>query len=143
LLTSEGTTRYLDGDLRDSASIVDRSLLDFSRPVAVLLIGVLHLIADPATVISEYMAAVPAGSYLAITQPASDVNASQAAAGAQRYNSQVATKQIRRSRAETTAFLDGLEIVEPGVVQCHRWRPSPGADVSREVSGWAAVARKK
>ena len=142
LLTSSGSTLYLDGDVRDSASILERSRLDFAQPVAVLLIGVLHLIADPATVINEYLAAVPAGSYLAITQPASDVNASEAAAGAQRYNSQVATKQIRRSRAETTAFLDGLEIIPPGVVQCHRWRPAPGADVSREVSGWAAVARK-
>jgi hypothetical protein len=60
-----------------------------------------------------------------------------------RCNSQVATEQIRRSWAETTALLDGPEIVPPGVVQCHRWRPCPGADVSREVSGWAAVARKK
>ncbi|MFF5296011.1 SAM-dependent methyltransferase [Paractinoplanes globisporus] len=145
--TDAGATAYIDGDLRDPAPILAtaRRTLDFDRPIAVQLIGVLHLIADeenPKAIIDELMAAVPAGSYLAITQPASDVNAEQAAAGAQRYNSKVATKQTRRTREQTAAFLDGLEIVEPGVVQCHRWRPEPGADVSREVSGWAAVARK-
>jgi hypothetical protein len=145
--TDAGATAYIDGDLRDPAPILAtaRETLDFARPIAVQLIGVLHLISDaenPKAIIDELMAAVPPGSYLAITQPASDVNPEQAAAGAQRYNSQVATRQTRRSRAETTAFLDGLQLVDPGVVQCHRWRPEPGADTTREVSGWAAVARK-
>jgi hypothetical protein len=146
--TDAGATAYIDGDLRDPGPILTaaRATLDFSKPIAVQLIGVLHLIADdehPKVIIDELMAAVPSGSYLAITQPASDVNSEQVAAGAQRYNSKVATKQTRRSHAQTTAFLDGLEIVEPGVVQCHRWRPAPGAGLDREVSGWAAVARKR
>ncbi|GAA2639592.1 SAM-dependent methyltransferase [Paractinoplanes durhamensis] len=59
-----------------------------------------------------------------------------------RYHSQVATKQTRRSRAETTRFFDGLDLVEPGVEQCHRWKPAPGADTTRDVSGCAAVGRK-
>jgi hypothetical protein len=55
----------------------------------------------------------------------------------------VATKQTRRSRAEVARFVEGLEAVEPGVVQMHRWRPEPGANVDDyEVSGWAVVARK-
>ncbi|GIM93752.1 SAM-dependent methyltransferase [Paractinoplanes toevensis] len=142
-----GATAYIDGDLRDPAPILAtaRQTLDLGRPVAVLLIGVLHLIADeedPAGIIAELMAAVPPGSFLAITQPASDVNVSQAAAGQQRYNSKVATKQTRRTRDETAAFLGGPDLVEPGVVQCHRWKPAAGADLSREVSGWAAVGRK-
>jgi hypothetical protein len=145
--TPAGATAYIDGDLRDPDPILATAheTLDFGRPIAVLLIGVLHLIADeeePKQIIDHLMAAVPSGSFLAITQPASDVNADQAAAGQQRYNSKVATKQTRRTRAETTAFLDGLTLVEPGVVQCHRWRPAPDADVAREVSGWAAVAQK-
>ena len=145
--TDAGATAYIDGDLRDPEPILAtaRETLDFTRPVAVLLIGVLHLISDeenPKGIIDRLMAAVPAGSHLALTQPASDVNASQAAAGAQRYNSHVVTKQTRRSRSSTTAFLDGLTLVEPGVVQCHRWKPAPDADLTREVSGWAAVGRK-
>ena len=146
--TDAGATAYIDGDLRAPGRVLAaaRETLDFSEPIAVLLIGVLHLISDaedPAGIIAELMAAVPAGSYLAVTQPASDVNAEQAAAGAQRYNEWVVTKQTRRSREETSAFLDGLEIVEPGVVQLHRWHPEPGAaDLDREVSGWAGVGRK-
>jgi len=71
-----------------------------------------------------------------------DIGTGIPAAGAQRYNQNVATKQTRRSREQTTAFLDGLEIVEPGVAQCHRWHPDPGTDLSRDVSGWGAVGRK-
>ena len=83
------------------------------------------------------------GSYLVISQPASDVHADLAAEGARRYNERVATKQTRRSRAEVARFVEGLEVVEPGVVQMHRWRPEPGANVDGyEVSGWAVVARK-
>jgi trans-aconitate methyltransferase len=142
-----GATAYLDGDLRDPAPILAAAAgtLDFSRPVAVLLIGVLHLISDdekPAEVVARLMGAVPPGSYLAVTQPASDVNAAEAAEGARRYNSHVTTKQTRRSHSETSAFFDGLSLVDPGVVQVHRWRPAPGTDLSREVSGWGGVAVK-
>jgi hypothetical protein len=146
--TDAGATAYIDGDLRAPKPILATAheTLDFTQPVAVLLIGVLHLISDeenPAGIIAELMSAVPAGSYQVVTQPASDVNADQAAAGAQRYNDRVATRQTRRTREQTAAFLDGLEIVEPGVVQFHRWRPDPGAtDLTREVSGWGAVGRK-
>jgi len=146
--TDAGATAYIDGDLRDPAPILATAAetLDFGKPVAVLLIGVLHLISDeenPRGLIDRLMAAVPPGSYLALTQPASDVNVEQAAAGAQRYNQNVATKQTRRTREQTAAFLDGLTPVEPGVVQCHRWHPDPGAtDLEREVSGWAGVGHK-
>ena len=49
----------------------------------------------------------------------------------------------RRSRAAVTGFFRGLELVEPGVVQTHRWHPEPDAAASEyEVSAWAAVGRK-
>jgi trans-aconitate methyltransferase len=142
-----GATAYLDGDLRRPEPLLEAAAetLDFSQPVAVLLIGVLHLISDeekPGDVIGRLMSAVPPGSYLALTQPASDVNASEAAEGARRYNSHVTTKQTRRSQTETAAFFAGLDLVEPGVVQIHRWHPDPGTDLAREVSGWGGVARK-
>ena len=82
LLTSsaEGATAYLDADLRDPEPILRTAAqtLDFSQPVGVILVGVLHLISDdekPEAIIGRLMAEVPSGSYLVLTQPASDVDA--------------------------------------------------------------------
>jgi S-adenosyl methyltransferase len=150
LLTSgpQGKTAYIDGDLRHPEAVLKeaRRTLDLSQPVAVLLIGVLHLISDeenPYGIIDTLMSAVPSGSYLAVTQPASDVNADVVAEGARRYNAHVNTAQTRRSHDQTTRYFDGLEIIEPGVVQVHRWRPGPDAEqLDREVSAWGGVGRK-
>jgi hypothetical protein len=146
--SDEGATAYLDADLRDPEPILRTAAqtLDFSQPVGVILVGVLHLISDdekPEAIIGRLMAEVPSGSYLMLTQPASDVDAEAVAAGAQRYNSRVTTPQTRRSRDEVTGFFDGLDLVEPGVVQPHRWRPDPdGPPPAGESSNWAGVARK-
>jgi hypothetical protein len=150
LLTStpDGVTAYVDADLRRPDEILRhaRQTLDFTRPVAVILVGIMHLISDdedPYGLAARLMAATVPGSYLVITQPASDVHADAAAEGARRYNERVATKQTRRSRAEVARFVEGLEVLEPGIVQMHRWRPEPGVDVDGyEVSGWAVVGRK-
>jgi hypothetical protein len=150
LLTStpEGTCAYLDADLKDTGKILQEAerTLDFSRPVAVLFIGVLHLVSDadePLRIMGEMLDATVAGSYLALTQPAKDVNADQVAEGARRYNEHVKTPQTRRTYAETLRFFDGMEVVPPGLVQCHRWRPAPGAvGLEENVSAYGGVARK-
>ena len=150
LLTStpEGACAYLDADLKDTAKILHEAArtLDFSRPVAVLFIGVLHLVSDeedPDRIMGEMLDATVAGSYLALTQPAKDVNADQVAEGARRYNAQVTTPQTRRTYAETLRFFDGMEVIPPGLVQCHRWRPDPGAiGLEENVSAYGGVARK-
>jgi hypothetical protein len=150
LLTStpEGTCAYLDADLKDTGKILQEAerTLDFSRPVAVLFIGVLHLVSDadePLRIMGEMLDATVAGSYLALTQPAKDVNADQVAEGARRYNEHVKTPQTRRTYAETLRFFDGMEVVPPGLVQCHRWRPAPGAvGLNENVSAYGGVARK-
>jgi S-adenosyl methyltransferase len=147
--TPEGATAYIDADLRGPGKIVQEAArtLDFSQPVAVLLVGILHLISDdedPYGIVAQLVEAVPSGSYLALTHPASDVNAQAVAEGARRYNQSVASPQTRRSFAETSRFLQGLEVVEPGVVQCQRWHPGPGADgQDYEVPAWAGVGRKR
>ena len=93
---------------------------------------------------ARLMAAVPAGSYLALTQPAKDINAEEVAEGARRYNERVKVPQTRRTHAETLRFFDGLQVVPPGLVQCHRWRPDPGATgLDESVSAWGGVARKE
>jgi hypothetical protein len=150
LLTStpEGACAYLDADLKDTGKILQEAerTLDFSRPVAVLFIGVLHLVSDadePLRIMGEMLDATVAGSYLALTQPAKDVNADQVAEGARRYNEHVKTPQTRRTYAETLRFFDRMEVVPPGLVQCHRWRPATGAvGLEENVSAYGGVARK-
>jgi S-adenosyl methyltransferase len=147
LLTSgSGRTAYVDADLRDAAQILGEAArtLDFSQPVAVMLIAVLHLIpdaADPWRVVGTLMRAVPAGSYLVISHPASDVEAPSAAQAASRYNELVASPMRRRSEDEVARFFAGLDLVEPGLVQLHQWRPAEGDPVAPS-SGYGAVARK-
>ena len=151
LLTStpEGACAYLDADLKDTGKILQEAArtLDFSRPVAVLFIGVLHLVSDadePLRIMGEMLDATVPGSYLALTQPAKDVNADEVAEGARRYNQHVKTPQTRRTYAETLRFFDGMEVVPPGLVQCHRWRPAPGAvGLEENVSAYGGVARKQ
>jgi hypothetical protein len=146
--TPEGACAYLDADLRDPAPILEQAArtLDFSKPVAVLFIGVLHLVADeedPYGIVARTVAATAPGSYLALTQPAADVDADVVAEGARQYNQNVKTAQTRRTREQTLRFFDGLDLVPPGVVQFHQWRPDPGGPVIEgNVSGWAGVARK-
>ncbi len=145
--TPQGATDYLQADLRDPDVILDRAaaVLDFSQPVAVMLLGVLHLIQDsedPWGIVARLMAATPPGSYLTISHPAIDIHPAQA--DAQRvYNERVSTPQTLRTREQVARFLTGLELVEPGLVQVHQWRPDPG-DFAPEgvVSAHGAVARK-
>ncbi len=74
--------------------------------------------------------------------PASDIDTAAAARAAQRYNKLVATPQTRRSRAEVTRFFEGLDLLEPGLVQTDQWRPEPGAGPGGRAPGYAAVGRK-
>jgi len=143
-----GTTSYLDADLRDTAKILAEAaaLLDFREPVAVLLIGILQLIPDeddPRAIVARLMAAVPPGSWLAIFHPASDILADQMKAVARSVSTRAATPTTLRARPQVMRFFDGLELLEPGLVQVHRWRPgSPAPDMGDEVPGYAGLARK-
>jgi hypothetical protein len=146
--TPEGGTSYLDEDIRDPEIILARAadMLDFTKPVAVMLLGVLYMIPDedwPHEIVATLMDAVPPGSYLAISHPASDVDADAAAEAARQYDSSLPTTQTNRTREQVTRFFDGLELLDPGVVQLNRWRPDPGdPDPVIEISSWAGLARK-
>jgi hypothetical protein len=149
LLTStpEGATAYLEADLREPDTILTEAArtLDFEQPVALMLIGVLHLVQDsedPYGIVARYLAAVPPGSYLAISHPASDINANQAEVQ-RRYNERVSTPQTLRSHAQVCRFFDGLQLVPPGVVYVHTWRADPGDEPAPEAtSAHGGVARK-
>ena len=150
LLTSspEGATAYIDADLRATSAILEQAadVLDFRQPVAVLLLGIMQGIPDtdqPGEIIARLMTAVPSGSYLALTQIAGDVAADEVAAGVQRYNQQAAVPVAARTHAEVGRFFAGLDLVDPGVVQVHRWRAGAG-DVGngRNLAIYAGVGRK-
>ncbi|HEY6493480.1 MAG TPA: SAM-dependent methyltransferase [Trebonia sp.] len=141
-----GKTAYLDADLRDPDAILAGAAqtLDFSSPVAVMLVGVLHCIpddGDPWGVVKRVMAAVPSGSYLVLGHPASDVEAeaAQATAG---LNTRLADPVTFRPHDQVARFVDGLELLEPGVVSYSQWRPGPDAGTRKPVPAWCAVARK-
>ena len=91
------------------------------------------------------MDAVAPGSYLVISHPASDIQAEAMARMARGLNQrQRGSEQVRfRAEAEVLRFFDGLDLVEPGLVQPHRWRPCPGTFAPQhDVSAWCGVARK-
>jgi len=145
--TPEGATSYIAADLRDPAPVLRQaaSVLDFCQPVAVMLLGVLHLVSDaedPWGLVATLMDGVPQGSYLVISHPALDISEAQAA-GQRAYNQHVATPQTLRTRDQVARFFAGLELVPPGLVQVHQWRPDPG-DAAPEgtVSAHGGVARK-
>jgi hypothetical protein len=146
--TPEGETSYLQADLRDTGTILQEAArtLDFARPTAVMLVSILQLLRDeddPYGIVAQLMSEVPRGSYLVLTHPASDILGELVAESARRYNESVVTPITLRSFGQFARFFDGLELVDPGIVQCHRWHPRPDEPVSEyEVAGWGAVGRK-
>jgi hypothetical protein len=141
-------TAYVDADLRDPGKILAEAahLLDFSEPVAVMLISVLHLIPDeddPYAIVARLMEAVPSGSWLALSHPARDVHPRQVTEAESRFNQLAPAKATLRTRAEILRLFDGLELLEPGLVQVHQWRPglaAPGHN--QEAAGYCGLARK-
>jgi O-methyltransferase involved in polyketide biosynthesis len=128
LLTSSpaGMTDYIQADLRDSQTIVAGAArtLDFTQPVAVILIGVLHFIPDdedPYGALTRLMGAVPSGSYLVMGHAASDIAPEAAAELAVRYNAMSSATITPRSREQVARFFDGLEMVPPGLVPISEW----------------------
>jgi hypothetical protein len=144
----EGATDYIDADARDTGTILAEAakLLDFSQPVAVMLLGVLHCIPDeddPAGIVARLLDAVAAGSYVVIVHPASDVAGDEMEQAMEDYNSQAESALRARSHAEINRFFHGLDLVEPGLVQIHRWRPGPDdVDPGRELAAYGALGRK-
>jgi hypothetical protein len=146
--TEPGVTAYLDMDLRDTDKLLEQAAetLDFSQPIAIMLLGILHLISDeedPWGIVARLVSAAPSGSYLVITHPASDLLPETQDEASRRYNQNVATHQTLRSYAEVARFFDGLDLLEPGLVQWHLWRPEPGDAAPDDFkSGHCGVARK-
>ena len=143
----DGATAYVDADLRDPETILAAAaeVLDFSRPVAVMLVAILQHIGDqddPYGIVARLLAEIPSGSYLALSHPARDIHAAAMAEIADRMNKLVAEKVTFRTRAEVLRFFDGLELVEPGLVPVPRWRPASHLDAAGPTVMWGGVGRK-
>lgn len=131
--TPEGAVDYIQGDLRDPKSILDRAseTLDFGQPVAVMLVGILHFFPpadDPYGIVGRLLEAVPSGSYLVICHLASDIHADEMTEVARRFNETTNETWFLRSNADVARFFDGLHLVDPGVVQVDHWRPHDGPE---------------
>jgi S-adenosyl methyltransferase len=142
-----GVTDYIDADLRDYEKILSgaANTLDFGQPVAVMLIAVMHLISDeddPYEIVSRLLAAVPPGSYLALSHVSSDIDTRASVEGSKRLNPIMYQQQHHRNRAEVTSFFDGLQLVEPGMVRVQEWRPDTEEEASTPSVMWCGVARK-
>jgi S-adenosyl methyltransferase len=150
LLTSgpAGRCDYVYADLRDQTTILGAAghTLDLNRPVAVMLLLILHLIPDadgPHAVVNALLDAMPSGSYLILAHPASDVRPDAVAEMTRRINQRLSgTKATLRDRAEITRFFAGLDLVDPGVVQPQQWHPDPAEPGPADVTAWCGVARK-
>ncbi|MFJ9963179.1 SAM-dependent methyltransferase [Streptomyces avermitilis] len=144
--TPEGATDYIDADVHDPETIIRgaAATLDFGRPVAVMMLGILNFVLDTARaqdIVRRIMAAVPSGSHLVLTHPTTDAGlGGEGNVAAMKFWNDNATPPITaRSREEVTAFFDGLDLITPGIVSCSQWRSDSTAEV---LPQFGAVAVK-
>jgi hypothetical protein len=154
LLTSHpaGVTDYVHASFQNPDRILAEAArtLDFSQPIAVMLLAILHVIPDsedpaqdPFQIVRRIMDALPSGSFLVISHPASDINPEQSAEIAKRFNQRLGSVQSSgRSRREVTRFFTGLDLVPPGIVPTPQWRPEPTGRPPDSEPAYAAVGRK-
>jgi S-adenosyl methyltransferase len=150
LISNEaGATDYIHADLRDTPAILDQAarLLDFTRPVAVTLLAILHAIPDsddPHAIVARLMDTVPPGSYLAISHVASDLLSRGTVDDLTDVADRMAQQQFTyRSREQVARFFQGTDLVEPGLVRVEEWRPDPGTTDTGMSALWGAVGRKR
>ena len=151
LLTSspEGVCDYIDGDLREPDKILAQAArtLDFTQPVGLMLLGILHHISDTDvaySIVRRLMAELAPGSFLAINHSTSAVHGAAMEEAVAHWNQVGTPPMTLRSPQQIARFFDGLDLLEPGVVSCSRWRPPPSevGGQPAEVDEFCGVARK-
>ncbi|MGW3169491.1 SAM-dependent methyltransferase [Streptomyces sp. NPDC001153] len=150
LLTStpEGRTDYLDEDLRNVDAILEHAAktLDFSEPVALMLLGVVIFIGedeDPYGLVRRLTDRLPAGSHLVLSHTVTHPAMPHVDEAVKFWNEHGTPKLTQRTPEDVARFFDGLELLEPGVVSCSRWRPEDDhGGEPEEVAMFGGVARK-
>lgn len=154
--TAEGATDYVEADLHEPRHIVQHAArtIDFDKPTAIMLLGIVMFLADTneaRAVVRTLVDSVPSGSYLVLSHTITGPGLADVDAAVTFWNSVGTPKLRQRGVEEITSFFDGLELLEPGVVSCSRWRPDiivdsgelAGApDLSEDVAFYCGVARK-
>ncbi len=150
LLTStpQGATDYVQADLREPDTILQEAArtLDFTRPVGLMLLGILNFITDAEeahAIVDRLLDALPAGSHLVISHPTAEVDGDAIKRTMRLWNDSGAAPIVARSRQQLIRFFDGRELLEPGVVSCSLWRPDrTELGVPVEVFHFSGVGRK-
>src|SRR6516165_3269739 len=146
LLTSspEGRTAYIQADLRDPET---RQTLDFTQPIGLMLVAVLHFVPDaeqPRRIVDTLLGALPSGSYLVASHATPEFYADRGEAAARIYHERGIPFQFRVADELSELAFRGLEMVEPGVVSVCEWRPDGDGPrpLPAEVTWDGGVARK-
>jgi O-methyltransferase involved in polyketide biosynthesis len=146
--TLSGCTTCIDVDIRDTAAVLADAarFLDFSQPVAVMMLMVLQLIPDsddPQGIVTRLMAALAPGSYLVLSDTASDIRPDIVAESQRRLNARMAGSQTRRSRAQIQRYFTGLDMLPPGLVPLNQWRPAADdPDPGEDAAAYCGIGRK-
>jgi O-methyltransferase involved in polyketide biosynthesis len=150
LLTSDpqGATAYIDADLHDPGTILAEAAetLDLTQPVALTLLGVVNFISDDDqaySIVRRLVDAVPSGSYLVVSHTITSPTTKAMDAAVAFWNEHGTPKLTQRTPEKVARLFDGLEVLEPGVVSCSRWRPeaTPFGEPA-EVALYGGVGRK-
>jgi hypothetical protein len=151
LLTSseQGATAYIDADVRNPEKILAdsavRETLNWSEPVALLLVAVLHFVEDhedPYGIVNQLVTALPAGSYLVLSHATFDPLDPDTIAAMNAVNDGIKPTFSPRTMSQVSRFFEGLDLLEPGIVSVSDWRPGPGPrPTPAEATGYGAVAR--
>jgi hypothetical protein len=150
LLTSrpEGVTDYVDADLRDPGVVLAGAArtLDFTRPIAITMLGILGHITDydeARSIVRRLLDRVPSGSYLVISDGTNEFGGKVYDDAMRIWNASAEPPYLLRTPAQIAGFFEGLELVEPGVVSVPLWRPDPSPfEPSGEVDNFGGVGRK-
>ncbi|HYZ52861.1 MAG TPA: SAM-dependent methyltransferase [Streptosporangiaceae bacterium] len=149
LSTPEGACDYIEADVREPEKILQEAAeaLDFGQPVAIMLLMTLQYVPDaddPHGIVARLMDATVPGSYLVVSDTTRDVDTARIEEVTQRFNERLGSvRQTRRTEADIARFFTGLEILEPGLVSVHRWRPGPDEpDTENDWPARCGVARK-
>ncbi|MDO0937473.1 SAM-dependent methyltransferase [Streptomyces sp. DG2A-72] len=149
--TAEGRVSYIEADMREPAAVLDapafRDTLDLGEPVALTVIAIVHFLLDEddaVGIVRRLLEPLPAGSFLAMSIGTAEFAPEEVGRVAREYAARGMPMRLR-THGEAEEFFTGLELVEPGIVQVHKWRPDgTGTEVVRDedIAMYGAVARK-
>jgi SAM-dependent methyltransferase len=144
--TGQGTCGHIEADLHDPQTIVAQAAhtLDFTQPAAILLLAIVHFVADaddPARLVAALASALAPGSYLAISHLTADFAPEPVTAAVRAYNALIPVQVTARTYAQVTGLFGGLPLLAPGVVPVTEWRPALSNPFAQPADLYAGVAR--